>query len=235
MDSKIVIPISEIFYSIQGEGVNSGVPALFIRVSGCNLKCVWCDTKYAWSNGELYTVEELINLIQEFNEFLTRRRHLVITGGEPLLWQKQLSILLGILKSKYTDLFVEVETNGTIKPIVEFDNYVSQYNVSLKLSNSMIPEHERLIPEAIEWFKKSGKAYFKFVVLNEKDVEEILSHPLLEDIISKHRDRVLFMPLASTREEYLERAPLVIELSKKYGVRFSPRIHICIYSGRRGV
>ena len=108
--------ISEIFESIQGEGNNAGKPAVFLRTAECNLKCVWCDTKYTW-DWKTYDYSKEVNemSIKEVRQSLEqfRIRHLVITGGEPLMQQDDLSELLTFLKPKF---YVEVETNGTILP-----------------------------------------------------------------------------------------------------------------------
>lgn len=232
-DGKIFI--SEIFYSIQGEGIMAGSPAVFIRTQGCNLDCVWCDTKDVWVRGRGYTYKELVN---EIAPMLIRCPHIVLTGGEPLMRQHELINVIKMLRSEapQKDLFVEVETNGTIKPHEEFDELVNVYNVSPKLHNSKIPIKLRARVDVIDWFIRSKKAWFKFVVENESDVYEIINGlPYSELLITYARDRILLMPQAQTREEYIHIVPKVMEWCKKYGFRFSPRLQIEIYDRRTGV
>jgi organic radical activating enzyme len=230
--------ISEIFYSIQGEGIMAGSPAIFIRTQGCNLNCIWCDTKDVWINGTGIPYDELVNKILELHYIAKYNiSHIVITGGEPLLRQEELVRLLSLLNMRVSYFpIIEVETNGTIKPNEIFDKYVTIYNVSPKLSNSQVSLEMRSKPDVIEWFAKNKKAWFKFVVENESDVEEIIYDlPYSNIIMSFAKDRILLMPQADTREKYLQLAPRVIEWCKKYGFRFSPRLHIEIYDRRTGV
>jgi organic radical activating enzyme len=228
--------VSEIFYSIQGEGVTAGTPSVFIRTRGCNLNCSWCDTKDVWIHGKPYTFKELVDEVLKYIHSPHSPPHIVITGGEPLLRQNELTIFLTLLKSKVQNMFVEVETNGTIMPSGEFDRYISLYNVSPKLANSHVPELMRIKRNVIEWFARSCKAFFKFVIEDEKDVEEIVYNPSIANILMTHaRDRILLMPQSQTRDEYLKLAPKIIELCKKYGFRFSPRLQIEIYDKKTGV
>jgi len=217
------LAVSEVFYSIQGEGVTAGVPAVFVRLAGCNLKCSWCDTKHAWGSGRAVDVERLCseasNYLREHPE-----AHLVVTGGEPLMQQLALTELLKALKARFGDLYVEVETNDTLRPAEGLAEVVDQWNVSPKLSNSGVPRNRRVVREAIEWFAGAPNAYFKFVVSCEEDVKEVFE--LFPEVVSRARGRVLLMPLSSTREEYERVAPEVVRLSMKYGLRFSPRLQV---------
>jgi organic radical activating enzyme len=98
-----------------------------------------------------------------------------------------------------------------------------------------MPRELRLRTDALEWFATNPKAWFKFVVEAESDVEEMLSTPEFSKLLSMARNRVCLMPQAQTREEYLKLAPQIIELCKKYGFRFSPRLQIEVYDRRVGV
>ena len=128
--------ISEIFESIQGEGTNAGKPAIFLRTAECNLKCTWCDTKFTWDWKQFdyskevkeMSIKEIINSVSKFNV-----KHLVITGGEPLMQQDDLAELLSFIKPEF---YVEVETNGTILPNNTLNALVDQWNVSPKTTNS---------------------------------------------------------------------------------------------------
>lgn len=120
----------EIFHSIQGEGVSQGTPCVFLRLAGCNLACSWCDTAYSWNGtvpGMRLAPEKAAELVLHYP-----CRRLVLTGGEPLIQQKALPVLLRLLP----DHAVEMETNGTIMPDTELLKRVTQFNVSPKLPHS---------------------------------------------------------------------------------------------------
>ena len=223
--------ISEIFESIQGEGNNAGKPAVFLRTAECNLKCVWCDTKYTW-DWKNYDYSKEVNEIsikevrQSLEQF--RVRHLVITGGEPLMQQDDLAELLTFLKPKF---YVEVETNGTILPNNTLSVLVDQWNVSPKTKNSGNPLEMCEDNECYTFFSKKKNCYFKYVVESEEDLIEI------NQLISKYnleKERVLLMTQAVTKEEILAKEKNVFTLSKKNSLGFSPRLHVMKWGSQRG-
>ncbi|MBI4908810.1 MAG: 7-carboxy-7-deazaguanine synthase QueE, partial [Acidobacteria bacterium] len=118
--------ISEIFYSIQGEGVLAGVPSVFVRTSGCNLRCVWCDTPYtSWSpEGVDMTIAAIVERVAADS-----KGHVVVTGGEPMI-QPQIGELTRALRG--LGQHITIETAGTVAPEVECD----LMSISPKLSNS---------------------------------------------------------------------------------------------------
>ena len=223
--------ISEIFESIQGEGNNAGKPAVFLRTAECNLKCVWCDTKYTW-DWKNYDYSKEVNemSIKEVRQSLEqfRIRHLVITGGEPLMQQDDLAELLTFLKPKF---YVEVETNGTILPINALSVLVDQWNVSPKTKNSGNPLEMCEDNECYTFFSKKKNCYFKYVVESEEDLIEI------NQLISKYnleKERVLLMTQAITKEEILSKENSVFTISKKNSLGFSPRLHVMKWGSQRG-
>ena len=223
--------ISEIFESIQGEGTNAGKPAIFLRTAECNLRCSWCDTKYTWdwSNFDYATEVNEIS-IKEIRKELEQftNRHLVITGGEPLMQQDDLAELLTFLKP---DFYVEVETNGTILPNNALSALVDQWNVSPKTINSGNPLALCEDSECYAFFSKQKNCYFKYVIENEDDLIEI------NNLIEKYglvRDRIMLMTQASTKEEMTEREKAVFFLSKKNKLSYSPRIHVVKWGNQRG-
>ena len=223
--------ISEIFESIQGEGNNAGKPAVFLRTAECNLKCVWCDTKYTW-DWKNYDYSKEVNemSIKEVRQSLEqfRIRHLVITGGEPLMQQDDLAELLTFLKPKF---YVEVETNGTILPNNALSVLVDQWNVSPKTKNSGNPLEMCEDNECYTFFSKKKNCYFKYVVESEDDLIEI------NQFISKYslkKDRVLLMTQAITKEEILAKENNVFTISKKNSLGFSPRLHVMKWGSQRG-
>ena len=223
--------ISEIFESIQGEGNNAGKSAVFLRTAECNLKCVWCDTKYTW-DWKNYDYSKEVNemSIKEVRQSLEqfRIRHLVITGGEPLMQQDDLAELLTFLKPEF---YVEVETNGTILPNNALSTLVDQWNVSPKTKNSGNPLEMCEDNECYTFFSKKKNCYFKYVVESEEDLIEI------NQLISKYnleKERVLLMTQAMTKEEILAKEKNVFTLSKKNSLGFSPRLHVMKWGSQRG-
>ena len=223
--------ISEIFESIQGEGNNAGKHAVFLRTAECNLKCVWCDTKYTW-DWKNYDYSKEVNemSIKEVRQSLEqfRIRHLVITGGEPLMQQDDLAELLTFLKPEF---YVEVETNGTILPNNALSTLVDQWNVSPKTKNSGNPLEMCEVNECYTFFSKKKNCYFKYVVESEDDLIEI------NQFISKYslkKDRVLLMTQAITKEEILAKENNVFTISKKNSLGFSPRLHVMKWGSQRG-
>ena len=245
-----MISINEIFHSVQGEGPTIGKPSIFLRLSGCNLECVWCDTKYTWLfskdklerilktipkeyhhqlGDQVYSkeneitklsVDELVERIQGFN-----CKHLVITGGEPLLQQKQMIPLIEKLHDQGYSF--EIETNGTIKPLTP--NYI-QYNVSPKLSNSFNASSKRYIPDVIDYFSKLN-AYFKFVISSSDDLEEV------EELVRNHsisNEFVYLMPEGTSSKELNVRGRELIEICKARNYNYSHRLHIQLYEDERG-
>lgn len=225
------LKVSEIFESLQGEGVTAGEPAVFLRLATCNLHCVWCDTKYTWDfNQYRYEDEvrsrEVGDVARELGRSAARR--LVITGGEPLLQQRALEALTVELGSGWT---LEVETNGTLAPSRNLGERVDQWNVSPKLSNSENRESLRVRPAALARLLETGRAWLKLVVANEADVAEA------GELVSRlgwPAERVLLMPEAGTRELCEARMPFVLAASGVRGWRSSGRLHLELWGGRRG-
>lgn len=219
--SSSSLRISEIFVSVQGEGLSAGTPSIFIRLQGCSVGCAWCDTKYSWpaAGGHATTVEAVVAQIASLGV-----ENVVVTGGEPLE-HPQLASLVHALKA--AEHRIEVETAGTVTPP---DVPVDQWNVSLKLAHSGVAREKRLRPEAITGFRERD-AWFKFVVATACDVAEVLEIQATYQL----RSNLLLMPLGLRREEQLARMPDVIEWCRDHGFRFSPRLHILAWGPKRGV
>ena len=216
------LKVNNIFPSIQGEGVNMGKPSVFLRLGGCNLRCGFCDTKYAF-NGEFVKHTDIINKILEYGI-----KHLIITGGEPMLQQDELSSIIMLLENR--GFTFEVETNGTIEPNHVLETHVNLWNVSPKLSNSLNSEESRYKPKVIEYFTKLPNAWFKFVVDKRPDLKEI------EEFIHKNiinRNRVILMPQATSVTEHQKKEWIVKHCLEK-GYRYSPRLHIILWGNVKG-
>jgi len=208
--------ISELFTSIQGEGPNIGVPSTFIRLAGCNLRCKWCDTKYAWSEGKNISIDKIIKYIERQG-----LKHVVITGGEPLLQKEDLEILCWELLFRYD---IEIETNGTQEPL---DVPVSLYSISPKLSNSGVPAKDRKLKP----FPYDNSVY-KFVMSKPSDISEVLQ---IQKEWQISPTKIFLMPEGATKRELQKKREWVIELCKEFGFRFSPRLQIEYWGRKRGV
>ncbi len=209
--------INEIFYSIQGEGPSIGKPSVFLRLGGCNLKCKWCDSKYTWdpkvSDNKVMKLDQIIKKIESYP-----CNHLVITGGEPVLQQDGLKELLSELKKYY----VEIETNGSIA--LKINKYIEQFNCSPKLKNSgNLPYPLKILPT-------NKKVIYKFVISNKSDLNEVKKYCKKYKI---PKNRTWLMPEGTSKADILKRSKWLIEICKKEGYNFSPRLHIMLYGNER--
>lgn len=242
--------ISEVFYSIQGEGPTIGIPSYFIRLGGCNLLCggpgtkqdgklhngaTWrCDTIEVWSNWSEWSFGDLIKALgDEFPDRIDRGAHIVITGGEPLMQQDHIIQFIDRVKELIGKRpYIEIETNGTIVPSPKLCARVDQWNVSPKLENSGMRERLRIVPNALNKLKRQPESYFKFVVSSQEDMAEI---GWLIFTYKIPRSSVILMPAGETREDLLEADKICVELCKTGGYRYSPREHINIWDKKTGV
>lgn len=216
------VRIAEVFTSIQGEGVSIGLPSVFVRLQGCSVGCTWCDTKYSWDprKGRALSLAALVDQVRAANP-----ANVVVTGGEPLEHPAFAPLIRMLHDARKR---VEVETAGVeAPPAVPVD----QWNVSLKLASSGVPESRRLRDDAIRAFCELG-AWFKFVGGAERDVEEVLTLQARYELPSSH---ILLMPLGMRREEQTAAMPAVAEWCRRHGFRFSPRLQILLWGARRGV
>lgn len=235
----------EIFYTIQGEGKSIGKPSIFLRTSLCNLHCSWCDTDYTWNwegtpfktrtnkkfKKEEYivekSIEDIANIIVKFP-----CKHLVITGGEPMMQQNELIELMSSIRKDNNDYHFEIETNGTLLPTDKFDQLIDQYNVSPKLSNSNNELKLREKPKPLYFFANNEKAYFKFVINSKTDLNEVL------ELIDKYKinpGKVYLMPEGINPNQLKEKQQWLVEICKKHGFNYTDRLHIHIYGSKRGV
>jgi 7-carboxy-7-deazaguanine synthase len=221
--------IAEIFHSIQGEGILSGVPSTFIRTSGCNLRCSWCDTPYtSWQpEGEQMSVESILAEVDR-----GALRHVVVTGGEPMI-APGIAELCQQLRNR--GLHITIETAGTVLQSLPCD----LMSISPKLANStptgpFAAQHERLrINTAVlQRLMQMSEYQLKFVVQGEADLAEIAA---LEDQLAAPRDRILLMPEGISAEQLQARSVWLADVCRREGYRFSHRLHVLIWGHRRGV
>jgi len=222
--------IAEIFYSLQGEGALVGVPSVFIRTSGCNLRCAWCDTPYAsWQpEGGEQDLDQILGAVRSFSA----ARHVVVTGGEPMIAPEIVPLTVRL---RALGLHITVETAGTVFQPVECD----LMSISPKLANStpadaFAAQHDRLriLPAVLGELMARYSYQLKFVVAQPADLEEVRA--LVLDL-GADRERVILMPEGTDRDRLRERSAWLAEIAKAEGVRFSPRLHVELYGNRRGV
>lgn len=233
--------ISEIFHSIQGEGLLLGVPSVFIRTSGCNLRCRWCDTPYAsWNpEGEEMGIDAIMERVRGYD-----CRHVVLTGGEPMV-ASGIRELAAALRA--SGMHITIETAATISPHVDGMGIACDLaSLSPKLADSTPDagtagawrerhESTRLQPEIIRQWLEAGPCQLKFVVSRVEDLPEI--EELLNEIgmvPGFTRDRVLLMPEGTDVETLRERGPLIAEMCLEHGFRYAPRVHIDLFGNTRG-
>ena len=234
----------EIFASLQGEGASAGRPSTFIRLSRCNLACVWCDTAYSWRfEGDNRPHRDGLAFERKANQLVMAEgeaaariaalapRRLVITGGEPLLQAPALARMIALLPPGPPPWHIEVETNGTVASPPAFDALVNQYNVSPKLAHSGNPAELALIPERMEAWARDPRAMFKFVIAEPEDLAEVLA------LQASHRipaPRIWLMPEGRDSETLRARARWLAPVCQEQGFSFSDRLHIHLYGDTRG-
>ena len=227
--------VSEVFCSIQGEGKLMGLPSAFVRVSGCNLRCSWCDSPYAsWQpQGQDMTIDDILQRVAAFPT-----RHVVLTGGEPMI-MPDLPHLCAALKA--TGYHLTLETAATVYTPVHID----LASISPKLANSTpadppgsqfarMHEQQRLNPPVIQQFIDASPDFqLKFVVSSENDLPEI--QQILASLRGWRPADVLLMPEGTHPATLVQRAPWIVEACKQTGYRYCPRLHIQLYGHRRGI
>lgn len=237
------LPINELFYSLQGEGKLAGVPSVFVRTSGCNLRCWFCDSYHtSWepTHAEMM-LDDIIDEIQSFDE----AEHVVLTGGEPLIHSEAATLLERLNELGY---HTTVETNGTIL----LDAPIDLASISPKLASST-PTAEKAPTGDGEWEEKHEKrrididtladfvdsydSQLKFVVTGTDDIPEI------ERIVDQIRraastdipdSDVLLMPEGATRAELDDSRADVAELAMEHGYRYTPRLHVDLWNDAPG-
>ncbi len=222
--------IAETFLSLQGEGLLAGVPSFFIRTTGCNLRCRWCDTPNAsWLDEG--TCREVDSLVSEAGA--QKVDHVVITGGEPLL-QPGITELTRALRR--SGLHITLETAGN----VDQDFCCDLLSLSPKTANSDPPGRWRERHRSLRGCRETQRTLLrrftehqlKFVVRDSDDMPEVLE--ILEELGSPDPRRVLLMPEGRIPQEVAERAQQVAALCIEHNFRYTPRLHLDLFGGARG-
>ena len=213
------IPVCEIFESIQGEGRFAGVSAVFLRTAGCNLDCSWCDSTYSLTREDAddLTVEEIASRV-----VASKARHLVITGGEPLLHQEALMRLAAAVD----DIEIEIETNGTIEPRIEG----AFYSVSPKLASAQPDGPSAIRAEVLKAFL-TVDSIFKFVVSTEEDWQQMLD---VVEAVGIPARSVYVMPQGTSDEQIRSSAIVLMPQIIAHGFNFSPRLQVWLWGDERG-
>lgn len=232
------LKVSEFYMdTIQGEGIYTGYPAAFLRLQGCHVGCSFCDTKEVWREGNPYTFDELFKIIEEsglVEKLHKKNHHLVITGGSPLLQQDTLKQFFYEWLQRYdTFPFVEIENEATIIPSPDFVYYISCWNNSPKLALSGVSFKNRYKILAIGTVSELPDSWFKFVVSNDNDWEEIEVGFLQPQLIKKHQ--IILMPKGATRLEIQQNQQIVVNMAIENGVRYTTREHIVLWDKKVGV
>jgi 7-carboxy-7-deazaguanine synthase len=228
--------ISEIFYSLQGEGELTGVPSVFVRTSGCNLRCNWCDTPYAsWNpEGTQMTVEEIMAEVAKHPA-----KHVVLTGGEPMIAPGIHELAFQLQEQGY---HITIETAATLKPrgiacdLASMSPKLAHSAPDARLDDTWRRKHEELRwqPDVVaSWIATAVNYQLKFVVSRETDIDEI-ERMIGETNCAIPRSKVLLMPEGITVEKLRASAGWLGELCKARGYRYAPRLHIELYGNRRG-
>lgn len=241
---------AEIFRSVQGEGRNAGRVRTFIRLSGCNLHCVWCDTAYTWNwIGSSFThvgdapgrpfkfdpaqemrklsIDEAAALIGELPS-----EGVVITGGEPMLQAEAVTALIAALRAEAPVPLIEMETNGSIAPSDDLAESVDLFMVSPKLAHSGNDDALALKPRALAAYAGHPRAFFKFVARGPEDLGEVAALAANYDIAPA---RIYVMPEGVDSDIVTARAGALIGAVIAHGYNFSDRLHVHLFGARRGV
>lgn len=207
--------ITEIFYSLQGESLTVGLPTIFIRLTGCPLRCQYCDTAYAFSGGKLITIEEVLNQVKQYPT-----RYICVTGGEPLAQPNCILLLKALCDANY---LVSLETSGA-RDIVEVDKRVM---VVMDLKTPGSKEESKNLLTNLKYLKPSDQ--IKFVLCDRADYEWACK--MLKDYNLNDRAHVLFSP------SWKELAPTELAdwiVQDKISVRLQLQLHKILWNDKPG-
>jgi len=242
----------EIFRSIQGEGRSAGEVRTFVRLSGCNLHCTWCDTPYTWNwrgtkwphykdapgaphkfDRDAETIEMSVEEVAEAVEAVEAppAPGVVLTGGEPLIQGSALIELIARLKRADPALLIEIETNGTITPSAALAEAVDLFMVSPKLAHAGDRPALALRPAALAAFAALKSAWFKFVLREASDLDEIAASAVRFGIPS---ERIMVMPEGTDSATLRAREARLRAPAEAAGYAWSDRLHIHLYGDTRG-
>ena len=206
------IKINEIFYSLQGEGSDAGLPTIFIRFTGCNLRCNYCDTRYAFYEGKYMTTDEIMESVKKWS-----CKRVCITGGEPLLQKNVYALIDELLREGYE---VSIETNGSIS-IMKLSKMNVKIKMDIKLPSSGM--HDKMLFGNISLLRGSDE--LKFIIWNKQDYE------YAKDIIARYKPRcqIIMQPVWGSK---IKLADWI--LKDEIDARFSIQLHKILWGNERG-
>lgn len=226
-----------VFYTIQGEGISMGKPACFLRLHLCNLKCIWCDTRYAWDSKtkEFWTESQDWSIAETKKKIESAwkcknskiQKRLVITGGEPLLQKEMIDRLIDLLPN----WLIEIETNGTVMPTKKMLQQC-QFNCSPKLKNSGNTKIARIKGKFLQALNQVNSV-FKFVVMANSDIREIEKDFIIP--FNLDVNKIIIMPEGRSAEEIAKNGRQVVEKVKEKGYRLLGRLHCDLWGVERKV
>ena len=238
----LILSDDKVFYTLEGEGRYVGRPSIFMRLAMCNLTCIGfkspdspfgCDSYSSWSVKNKYTFKELYDEFFEktgYGKLLQSNNCILkVTGGEPLIQQKQLAKFFKYLNDKIEPMVyidIDFETNATITPSEDICDFIPSFTTSPKLASNGDPDNKRYVEETLRWHADHDSD-FKFVVQNETDMNEVMEKYVNKFYIPQ--ERVWLMPCCGSRKELAEKSAQVAEWCKKYGFNFSPRLQLVIW------
>jgi len=232
MKTHATFKLSQVYYSMQTEGFTMGKPAIVLMLGGCNLDCTpvhggdWqCDVRQLWKRPKKAVVQKVYEHILKIAPKNTENISLVITGGEPLRQQYPIRVLLNKLQGKF---YVELETNGTIKPDLVADQ-IDQFNVSPKLPSSGNNYNIYYKERVIDYLIDECNSHFKFVIAKESDIEDVYNY-YGRHLSRMGKSRIWLMPASTNQEEFQQKAGMVAELCRVHGFNFSSRLNINIWN-----
>jgi 7-carboxy-7-deazaguanine synthase len=240
---------AEIFHALQGEGLSLGRPSVFVRLSQCNLQCVWCDTPYTWNfigtdfahrddvpgkPAKYDRTAESVDLspaevVEQILQYPAQR--VTFTGGEPLLQQRELGEVCALLKANTPGYHLELETNATIAPTGPMLKLIDQFNISPKLAHSGNNEAVRRRADVLRAYGSDPRAVLKIVVSDPSDMDEVETLIAISGIA---RDRVYLMPEGIAPDVLAERTRWLAPLCLEKQLNFTGRLHIDLYGDTRG-
>ena len=232
------LPVNELFASLQGEGKLAGVPSVFVRTSGCNLRCWFCDSYHtSWEPTHAWlTLADILADIGSHDP-----DHVVVTGGEPLVHDETADLLERLAEAGY---HTTVETNGT----VDTDAPIDLASISPKLASSTPTaardptgegewadrhDRRRLDADALARLTERYEFQLKFVVTGPEDMPEIgglLDRVRAASAATIRDTDVLLMPEGRTREDIESTRRVVADLAAEYGYRYTPRLHVDLWN-----
>ena len=206
--------VNEMFPSLQGEGIYIGIPMFFVRFTGCNLRCTWCDTKYAFYEGEEMEMDEIVERIEK-----SGMKWICLTGGEPLIQKDIYKLIYRIMNSHE----ILIETNGS----VSIEDIPTEENIHISLDiktpSSKMQNHMKF--ENLDYLGEGD--FVKFVIMYEGDFQ------YAKKVMEEHdiKTEIVFQPVWGTDIKWL----ITRVMEEKLNVRVLPQLHKLIWGEKRGV